>query len=75
MQAAKIIIGALLLIGGLGNIPGAMEMPNPRQAAGYMIPTIFFILLGGWLLYSGIRRKPVEAKIFDRSEIDSGSNE
>ena len=68
MKVVKIILGALLLLGGLNNLAAVFTMPNARQAAGYLIATLFFIIGGGWLLYSGIRRQPESLKVFDDAE-------
>lgn len=68
MQAVKIVVGLLILLGGLNNLKGVFNLPNPRQAAGYLIATLFFIILGGWLLYSGVRQPPKEVKIYDDSD-------
>ena len=68
MQIVKIILGLVLLLGGIRNIPGAFQLPNASQAAGYMIPTLFFIIGGAWLLYSGIKHNQTHPKIYDDSD-------
>ena len=68
MQAVKLILGLLILIGGLNNLTSLFKMPNAGQAAGYLIATVFFIILGSWLLYSGIKKTPEKVKIYDDSE-------
>lgn len=68
MKAIKIILGILLLFGGIRNLLDVFQLPNARQAAGYLAVTFFFLLLGGWLLYSGIRKKPKSLTIYDGTE-------
>ena len=68
MKAVKIVLGVLLLMGGLNNLTGVFRMANAREAAGYLVATFFFIGLGSWLLYSGIRKQPEPIKITDDSE-------
>lgn len=68
MQIVKIVLGVLVLMAGLGNIPGAFGMANPRQAAGYLISTFFFIIVGAWLLHSGIRHNRDKGKVLDLSD-------
>lgn len=76
MKVFKIILGLLLLLVGLQNLTGLFDLPNARQAAGYLIVTLFFILAGGWLLYSGVKPKRDQPKIYDASENkdDSATN-
>ena len=69
MKIVKIVLGIIFLFGGISNIPGAFTMPTPRQAAWYLVPTIFFLILGVWLLYSGIVHGRTQPKIFDASDI------
>jgi hypothetical protein len=67
-RVIKIIVGALLLLAGIRNCLDVFMLPNPKQAAFFMVTTLFFLMLGGWLLYSGIRKKPEPTKIYDDSE-------
>lgn len=71
MQAIKIILGILLLLGGIRNLLDVFQLPNPRQAASYLAVTFFFLILGAWLVYSGIRKKPKELTIYDDAEDES----
>lgn len=68
MQVVKILLGVLFLLAGLQNAPGAFAMRNAREAAGYLIATFFFIIVGAWLLYSGIRHNKDKGKVLDLSD-------
>lgn len=68
MQIVKIVLGVLILLAGLRNVAGAFAMSNAREAAGYLIATFFFIIVGAWLLYSGIRHNRDKGKVLDLSD-------
>ncbi len=62
MKAIKIILGILLILGALGNLSGVQKMPK-YELAGYMAATLLFFIVGAFLLYSGLQRKPPSLSI------------
>ena len=56
-RVIKIVLGMLILFAGLGNIPGMFQMRNAAEAKGYFAVTFLFILIGSFLIYSGVRQK------------------
>ena len=74
MQVVKIVVGVLFLLGGVGNLQSVSKLPNPREAAFFLITTVFFMAIGGWLLYSGLRKRPKELSILDDAHNDTSTN-
>lgn len=51
----KIVIGVLLILTGVGQLLGALgsDSSDIYYMLGYILATLFFIVLGGWLIKSG----------------------
>jgi hypothetical protein len=63
MKAFKIILGILLILGGLGNLRDVVRVGSGPELLGYMFATMLFIIVGAFLLYSGVKPKPPNMSI------------
>lgn len=68
MKAFKIILGILLILGGLGNFRDVGKLGSSGELLGYMFATMLFIIVGGFLLYSGLKPKPPNMSILGEDE-------
>jgi hypothetical protein len=68
MQAVKIIIGILLVLGALGNLRGVGDIHSRGELTGYMAVTVLFFVIGAFLLYSALKPKDVKFKLTDDDE-------
>lgn len=62
MKAIKIIFGILLVMASLSNLLN-IERMSKFQLLGYMAVTMFFLFIGAFLLYSGLKPKPPSLSI------------
>ena len=62
MKAIKIIIGIVFVLGALGNLRHVGGMRS-AELMGYMTATMFFFIVGAFLLYSGLKPKPPSISI------------
>jgi uncharacterized membrane protein len=62
MKAIKIILGIFLIVGAINNVLNIGRM-SKYEVVGYMIATLFFLFVGAFLLYSGLKPQPPSISI------------